>query len=354
MTRPTLSTALMAGDSAQGTALIALATASGTLWRAMTRLAAPSAEGDDPGHGAQAGAQDLQRPGGGRRARARLAAGRGQLAEGRQLALDAHGGRDVALDADHADRLAAGPDHARQDALDEALLAREAPDARGVGDPTAPRAGVQGDGPGAGGARAVADDQAVEEVLDGDAEGVPGADPVELLGGAIPDDDASMEVGDDHRVGEQLADLAERGDHGERGWVVGVRHPAILAVVHGSLTDEERLLQATAREFAQREVAPGAVARDAEERYDRSLFAAMGALGLTGAPLPEVVGGAGVSYLGWALVMEELGAADMSMARLAVRAHPVAAARRHLGHARAAGPLAGPDAQPARRSGRSP
>lgn len=84
--------------------------------------------------------------------------------------------------------------------------------------------------------------------------------------------------------------------------------------MHGLLSEEERLLQATAREFAQREVAPGAIERDADERYDRSLFAAMGALGLTGAPLPEDAGGAGVSYLGWALVMEELGAADMAMA----------------------------------------
>ncbi len=40
----------------------------------------------------------------------------------------------------------------------------------------------------------------------------------------------------------------------------------------------------------------------------------MGELGLTGAPLPESVGGAGVSYLGWTLVMEELGAADMATA----------------------------------------
>ncbi len=84
--------------------------------------------------------------------------------------------------------------------------------------------------------------------------------------------------------------------------------------MEGSLTDEERLLRVTAREFAQREVAPGAIERDAAERYDRSLFAAMGALGLTAAPLPEEVGGAGVSYLGWSLVMEELGAADMSVA----------------------------------------
>ncbi len=81
-----------------------------------------------------------------------------------------------------------------------------------------------------------------------------------------------------------------------------------------ALTDEERLLQSTAREFARREIAPGAVERDEVERYDRSLFTAMGALGLTSAPFPESVGGAGFSYLGWTLVMEELGAADMAMA----------------------------------------
>ena len=80
------------------------------------------------------------------------------------------------------------------------------------------------------------------------------------------------------------------------------------------LTDEERLLQATARDFAQREVAPGAIARDETERYDRALFAQMGALGLTAAPFPEAIGGAGFSYLAWTLVMEELGAADMAMA----------------------------------------
>ena len=82
----------------------------------------------------------------------------------------------------------------------------------------------------------------------------------------------------------------------------------------GDLTTEERLLQATAREFATRELAPTAIERDEAERYDRSLFTKMGELGLTAAPLPEAVGGAGFSYLGWTLVMEELGAADMAMA----------------------------------------
>ncbi len=80
------------------------------------------------------------------------------------------------------------------------------------------------------------------------------------------------------------------------------------------LTDEERLLRDTVRDFAARSVAPTAIERDEAERYDRSIFTAMGELGLTGAPLPESVGGAGFSYLGWTLVMEELGAADLATA----------------------------------------
>jgi len=40
----------------------------------------------------------------------------------------------------------------------------------------------------------------------------------------------------------------------------------------------------------------------------------MGELGFTAAPFPEAVGGSGFSYLGWTLLMEELGAADMSTA----------------------------------------
>jgi butyryl-CoA dehydrogenase len=80
------------------------------------------------------------------------------------------------------------------------------------------------------------------------------------------------------------------------------------------LTEEERLLRETAREFARRSIAPTAIERDETERFDRSIFAEMGSLGLAGAPLPESVGGGGFSYLGWSLVMEEIGAADMASA----------------------------------------
>ena len=80
------------------------------------------------------------------------------------------------------------------------------------------------------------------------------------------------------------------------------------------LSEEERLLQKTVRDFAARELAPGAAQRDEEERYDRSLFARMGELGLTGVPFPAEIGGAGFSYRAWTLVMEEVAYADMAMA----------------------------------------
>ncbi len=80
------------------------------------------------------------------------------------------------------------------------------------------------------------------------------------------------------------------------------------------LTEEERLLGATAREFAEREIAPGAIERDEAERFDRSIFTGMGGLGLTAAPFPESVGGGGFSYVGWTVVMEEIARADMAAA----------------------------------------
>ncbi|CAN5738109.1 acyl-CoA dehydrogenase AcdA [soil metagenome] len=80
------------------------------------------------------------------------------------------------------------------------------------------------------------------------------------------------------------------------------------------LSEEERLVQQTARDFARRELAPGAARRDEEERYDRLLFRRMGELGLTALPFAQEVGGAGFSYRAWTLVMEEIAYADMAMA----------------------------------------
>ena len=81
-----------------------------------------------------------------------------------------------------------------------------------------------------------------------------------------------------------------------------------------ALSEEERAVRDTARDFAQRELAPTVAARDEEERYDRALFTRMGELGLTAIPYPEELGGAGLSYFAWVLACEEIAAADMGMA----------------------------------------
>ena len=81
-----------------------------------------------------------------------------------------------------------------------------------------------------------------------------------------------------------------------------------------ALSEEERAVRDTAREFAQRELAPTIAQRDEEERYDRALFDRMGELGLTAIPYPEDYGGAGMGSFAWVLAAEEIAAADMGMA----------------------------------------
>ncbi|MCV0403004.1 MAG: acyl-CoA dehydrogenase family protein [Chloroflexi bacterium] len=81
-----------------------------------------------------------------------------------------------------------------------------------------------------------------------------------------------------------------------------------------ALSEEERTVRDTVRDWAQRSVAPGAASRDEEERYDRHLVEEAGELGLTGLPYPEKYGGAGMGTFAWALAVEEIAAADMGLA----------------------------------------
>lgn len=73
-----------------------------------------------------------------------------------------------------------------------------------------------------------------------------------------------------------------------------------------TLDKEHEQLRDLVRSFAEKDVAPGAAARDEEERFDRSLFDKMGKLGLTGIPWSEEYGGAGMDYLGYVIAVEEL------------------------------------------------
>ena len=81
-------------------------------------------------------------------------------------------------------------------------------------------------------------------------------------------------------------------------------------MVDFSLTDEQRELQRTARTFAEREILPRVGELDAKAEYDRSIYERMGAAGFLGLPIPERYGGAGMDYIAFALLCEEMERAD--------------------------------------------
>src|SRR5262245_47867344 len=78
------------------------------------------------------------------------------------------------------------------------------------------------------------------------------------------------------------------------------------------LTEEQRLVQGSAREFATREIAPKAAELDKSGRWPSEIIAKMAELGFLGMAVPEAHGGAGLDNLSYALVMEEISAACAS------------------------------------------
>ena len=62
----------------------------------------------------------------------------------------------------------------------------------------------------------------------------------------------------------------------------------------------------TIREFADEEVAPGALDRDRNKEFPIEIFKKMADLGLMGLPFPEEYGGAGADTVSFAIVTEEL------------------------------------------------
>lgn len=86
------------------------------------------------------------------------------------------------------------------------------------------------------------------------------------------------------------------------------------------LTPEQEALRDTVRQFAQTELAPTAAARDEAEAFDPALIKPLADLGLLGLPVDPQYGGSGLDMLSIAVVMEEIAAADASVA-LTVAAH---------------------------------
>jgi alkylation response protein AidB-like acyl-CoA dehydrogenase len=79
------------------------------------------------------------------------------------------------------------------------------------------------------------------------------------------------------------------------------------------LTDEQRLIRDTAREFCDGEIVPRARDNDREHRFDSELVAKLAAQGYLGAIVPREYGGAGLDYVSYGLIVEEVGRGDSSM-----------------------------------------
>ena len=79
------------------------------------------------------------------------------------------------------------------------------------------------------------------------------------------------------------------------------------------LTAEQELARRTAREFAEAEIAPVIARYDEAEEFPADLIAKLGSLGFLGALFPPEYGGAGLDYVAYALVVEELSRVDGSV-----------------------------------------
>jgi len=80
-----------------------------------------------------------------------------------------------------------------------------------------------------------------------------------------------------------------------------------------NLSDEQKLIQQTAREFAQNEIAKDAAERDQKEVFPERHVRKMGELGFMGMMVSPEYGGGGLDAISYTLVIEELSRADASV-----------------------------------------
>jgi len=81
-----------------------------------------------------------------------------------------------------------------------------------------------------------------------------------------------------------------------------------------SLTDDQRLIRDTVRQFMDAEVRPSIRARDREEKFASAELRKLGDLGCCGMLVPESQGGAGADTISYVLMLEEVARVDAAMA----------------------------------------
>jgi butyryl-CoA dehydrogenase len=80
------------------------------------------------------------------------------------------------------------------------------------------------------------------------------------------------------------------------------------------LTEEQLLIQESARRFAQERLAPNSARWEQEARFPREIIAEMGALGFMGMTVPTEWGGAGADNVAYSLALQEIAAGDGALA----------------------------------------
>jgi alkylation response protein AidB-like acyl-CoA dehydrogenase len=78
------------------------------------------------------------------------------------------------------------------------------------------------------------------------------------------------------------------------------------------LTEEQKMIQQAARDFAQTELLPGVIERDEKQEFPAAQVKMMGELGFMGMMVDPAYGGSGMDTLSYVLVMEELSKVDAS------------------------------------------
>jgi glutaryl-CoA dehydrogenase len=76
------------------------------------------------------------------------------------------------------------------------------------------------------------------------------------------------------------------------------------------LTNEERLIRNTTRDYAQNYLWPGVIEANRREWFDRTIMNELGARGLLGSTLPEAYGGSESSHVAYGLIARELDRVD--------------------------------------------
>ncbi|MCB9425612.1 MAG: acyl-CoA dehydrogenase [Flavobacteriales bacterium] len=81
-----------------------------------------------------------------------------------------------------------------------------------------------------------------------------------------------------------------------------------------NLTEEHKMIQEAARDFAQQELLPDVIERDENQTFPRSQIKKMGELGLMGMMVSPAYGGGGMDTISYVLAMEEIAKVDASAA----------------------------------------